>query len=32
MRPRGTPPTPIAASSDREVVEIAGNIGNLALA
>src|SRR6476660_7501440 len=24
MRPRGTPPTPIAASSDSEVVEIAG--------
>src|SRR2546428_10173914 len=24
MRPRGTPPTPIAASSDREVVDIAG--------
>src|SRR3989442_10021597 len=24
MRPRGTPPTPIAASNDKEVVEIAG--------
>src|SRR5882762_3610011 len=24
MRPRGTPPTPTAASSDKEVVEIAG--------
>src|ERR1700681_4876387 len=24
MRPRGTPPTPTAASSDKEVVDIAG--------
>src|SRR5439155_7540196 len=24
MRPRGTPPTPMAASSDKEVVEMAG--------